>query len=297
MADDQVPVGIQTVTLPSKLSAALVRAQRRVKGVGKSGKNEQHDYRYTTAEEMLYHAGAGLAEEGLAVIAFDRRVVGDWREISLKTRSGPRAMLCASTVTTIAVIHESGEAVLTTVELPAIAEGARPPDKAVLGTYTEAISYGVRDIALVARGELDISGRAEPAAPANDDPQQVALGELRALLANGGPPDDVFKGYLLVIHDTRISALSTWPPDDLRRLAADVRSDFGHRLDQVAAAAASLLGRSAAELVDEVRLEVCGGDPGVLTRSMQKYGAIVDATVAMILNFRARAARREGTAA
>lgn len=191
-----------TVTeLPAKLSAALVRAQGRARGVGKSSRNEHGRFDYTSAEEMLHMVGPVLAEEGIAVLAFDRRIDGEWTEVVVKTSKGARSMLYAKTVTTIAIIHESGETALATVELPALAEGARPHDKAVLAAYTEASGYAVRDVGLVARGELDISGRAEvvpvreAATPTRASARDVELDRDFAAFTEAMAGDGLTAGY------------------------------------------------------------------------------------------------------
>lgn len=157
MTEEAVPPGT-----PSRLAAALVEAQGRVLSVRKGSRNKFHNYQYVSAEDMLKTCTPALAACGLTLVRLSCRIVGQPYVVDVPGGQGrpARPTTCLPLRSRFRVIHSSGESMDFESDMPAVLEAGRGPDKAVLGTQTEQLSYALRDLLLVARGdETSVSDR------------------------------------------------------------------------------------------------------------------------------------------
>jgi len=127
------------------IAGALLEAQRSAEAVTKSSKNKHHGFNYASAESMIAGCRDHLHTACLAVYGGDQEVV----------EVGSAFVLRASYV----VSHESGASVLYQRDLVFEAGKGRPLDKALLGAATESLGYFLRDLLLIPRQEVDVSGR------------------------------------------------------------------------------------------------------------------------------------------
>lgn len=143
---------------PSRaLVAALAKAIQDVGGVAKGGTNEHHGFDYTSADQMVDHCRSALASNGLTVLTSNQTVVaGDGRAIGVelqlkgyKKEVGCSAML----VTEYLLLHSDGGSMPITNEMPIVPDSGRPIDKATLSASTESLSYMLRNLLLIPRGE------------------------------------------------------------------------------------------------------------------------------------------------
>jgi hypothetical protein len=143
-----------TNTVPAKLAAALVAAQRAAKAVYLDSKNEFHRYRYASAEAIILEARAALNAAGLFLMT---------TLITITHRELPRVVVKKDNEThkkdevIVRVVyllgHESGESISLDREWPAFEEPGRPIDKAVAASITNGLAYTLRDLLLLPRDD------------------------------------------------------------------------------------------------------------------------------------------------
>lgn len=145
------------------LPAALLKAQREVQAALKGSKNNFHNYKYASAEEVLTVGRDALNDAGLSLYPQSETIVplpcGTPAE-----QGGATGLLRVVYV----LLHESGESREIETHVPICPEQsskggwARPLDKALFGARTESLGYVLRDLLLIPRVDApDVSGRAD----------------------------------------------------------------------------------------------------------------------------------------
>lgn len=139
-----------THTTTATLAAGLVRAQREAHAVAKGGRNKFHGYNYASAEDVIRAARDALSEGDLAILAQSHEIV---TMIPGTAEVEPTL----SVRIRYALIHAAGEAREITSETPIIPEKGRPWDKALAAAKTYDLSYMLRSLLLLPRGEDEAS--------------------------------------------------------------------------------------------------------------------------------------------
>jgi len=168
--------------VPTKnLDLALLKAQQAIVSVSKDATNSFHKYAYVSSESMmaecravLHQAGLVLTSEGAGTLSvLEHSVV--WQPFK---DSEP---VMADTKTVIVkrsfrLTHPaSGESKTYTLEFPAVPEKGRPIDKAVAGALTSSLSYFLRDLLQVPRGdENEMDRRQDEVVPPPPAQRKVA---------------------------------------------------------------------------------------------------------------------------
>lgn len=156
------------------IAAALLVAQKAAEAVGKTSRNEFAKFNYASAESMIAECRGALHEAGLVVVGGDQ---------DLWVSDGETVL-----ISDFHVIHESGETLKCVRKLPVCVGKGKPLDKAMLGAATESLGYFLRDLLLIPRQEVDVSGRddtkhkpsqkrkapAQSEKPAKSQPENVA---------------------------------------------------------------------------------------------------------------------------
>lgn len=133
-----LPVGDGT-----ELFAALAAAQASIQeSAKKDGRNAHQGYDYTTADEMIALCRSALLKAGLSVFR------ADW-SYTPNSEDGPGCVLSR-----IVIVHPASKSLrVHTLAWPAIPGAGRPLDKAVAAALTTSLSYWLRDLLLVPRGD------------------------------------------------------------------------------------------------------------------------------------------------
>lgn len=155
---DNHPPQSPTATLARPgLFAGLVRAQRAAEAVAKNGRNNFHHYAYASAEDVIQAGRDALAEGGLALFCTTHEVF-----VMLASRAaGALGAEDPGEEETVAVrvryllAHESGESQAIVSETPVIPEKGRPWDKALAAAKTFDLSYTLRGVLLLPRGDQE----------------------------------------------------------------------------------------------------------------------------------------------
>jgi hypothetical protein len=137
-------------TPTATLAAGLVRAQREAHAVAKGGRNKFHGYNYASAEDVIRAARDALSEGDLAILAMSH-------EIATMIPGGPEVEPTLSVRIRYALIHAAGESREITSETPIMPEKGRPWDKALAAAKTYDLSYMLRSLLLLPRGEDEAS--------------------------------------------------------------------------------------------------------------------------------------------
>lgn len=129
-------------TKPKTVHEALLSAQQALEGIDKNGRNEFHNYDYVTAESMISECRAVLHQAGLILTAGDVELIP-----------------CAEDTMIVRATHTialgGAESVSIVRDWPAVLSKGRPMDKAVAGALTAGLSYTLRDLLLIPRGDED----------------------------------------------------------------------------------------------------------------------------------------------
>ncbi len=161
----------QPVAIPHgcpNLSAALALARDRCKMAAKSSHNSFHKYDYASADEVIATAKAALADSGLAVIP-------QAHKMSVQM-AGNKSFY--SVDRTILLTHSSGEYVPITLDWPVIPDNGRPLDKALATALTTSMSYLLRDLLQMPRGdEADMNARNDAEVKPAMKPEPAAAAE------------------------------------------------------------------------------------------------------------------------
>lgn len=127
----------------SALYAALADAQKEIQDAArKDGRNDHHGYNYTTSEEMIALCRSALHKAGLSVFR------ADWM-YTPNDENGP-----GSVVSRMVLAHPASKALrVYSFSWPAVPGAGRPLDKAIAAALTTSLSYWLRDLLLVPRGD------------------------------------------------------------------------------------------------------------------------------------------------
>jgi len=149
--------------MPIEVAQALAKAQREARAVEKRNRNDQHNYNYASAEDVIAAARDALATAELALApgAFRfRRAEG-----TLDENAGAIGYL---DITYLLVHAPSGKQHQISLEeavcpTPGRMGGwARPLDKAIFAARTESLGYMLRELLLIPRRDApDVSGRGD----------------------------------------------------------------------------------------------------------------------------------------
>lgn len=141
------------------LSQALAGARDRCKMAVKDKRNDYHKYSYASADEIIATASEALAGSGLAIIPESQELV--------TVGSGTTSVFALNR--TVLISHASGEYVPLRINgWPVIPERGRPLDKAFAIALTSSLSYMLRDLLQMPRGDsADMNARVD-----NEPPQK-----------------------------------------------------------------------------------------------------------------------------
>ena len=139
------------------LHAALAAAMGHVSGAPKSARNDQQRYDYTSTETMISHCRGALRAEGLSIIPIGEEVEHRCEPVEAKTSKGTPYTRDLWTIRFRWLLaHSSGESVEMARIMPAESGPGRPLDKAKAGAASMALSYLLRDLLLIPRGEREV---------------------------------------------------------------------------------------------------------------------------------------------
>lgn len=127
------------------IAEALLRAQKSAEAVGKTSRNDFAKFNYASAETMIAECREHLHNAGLVLFGNGQDVV--------ERRGEPTLYACYT------LMHESGDSIEIVRYLPIVEGKGKPLDKAALGAATETLGYLLRDLLLIPRQEVDVSGR------------------------------------------------------------------------------------------------------------------------------------------
>lgn len=224
--------------MSTTLAAALARAMMAVSGVEKGARNKFHGYDYVSADQMVAHCRAALANEGIAVVPTSHRINAIRIPYVEEGKSGRKEKEAPASIVCEYLVMGHGEAYQMVSEVPLCPEAGRPIDKAVFAAKTEALGYVLRDLLLVPRGEGidDISGRSDDDRPARSaescevirdksppaDERADAMAQLtRAAEANGLP----MAAIEVFVADKMLADLKDLTPKNLRGVARRLADD------------------------------------------------------------------------
>lgn len=146
--------------MTTKIAAALVAAQKSLKGVHKNAHNQHHRYDYASSESIFRECRDALFDHGLVVVPKASRTRHEESGVWL--------------VREYAIVHEDGEALEAEQVWPVVPGNGRPLDKAIASAATASLAYFLRDLLLLPRVEkgvdLDDDERDTPPPPAPRTP-------------------------------------------------------------------------------------------------------------------------------
>lgn len=125
------------------MAAALVAAQKHAQAVAKTSKNTFHGYKYASAEALIAEGREALADNGLAVMPIE------WRVLPVEGIEGVRSKV----EVTYMLMHETGASVSAKCETSILPEKGRPQDKAEATALTYNLGYYLRGLLLLPREE------------------------------------------------------------------------------------------------------------------------------------------------
>jgi hypothetical protein len=168
-----------------KLCAALVQAQKAAPTVlGKVDRNAFAQFDYVSADRLIMAGRAAMASAGLALVPVSHDLT--------EGRGGSFATLR----TVYRLVHESGQSLELTYEVPAVTGKGKPEDKATFGAMTESLGYAYRGLLAIGRldqSEVSIAGRDDtdytPPPPRRPTPPEVKRGADQVLGAILGTPE------------------------------------------------------------------------------------------------------------
>lgn len=151
-------------TKPKTVFEALLGAQKALEGIEKNGRNDFHNYDYVTAEAMISACRLVLHEAGLVLSAGDVELIPCADDMMIVRIGRTLSLAGAETVT-------------FTRDWPAVLSKGRPMDKAVAGALTADLSYTLRDLLLIPRGDeegVGLDDTKRSAAEAKSEPRRRA---------------------------------------------------------------------------------------------------------------------------
>jgi hypothetical protein len=125
------------------LASALCDAQRSLRGLQTDARNDFARYSYVSSDKMIEAGSRALSAAGLALVTVENQI--DPLTVDSTTFLRHRRVF--------RLLHTSGESVdMEHVWVAALAKG-RPWDKAIASSDTTGLSYFLRGLLLVARGD------------------------------------------------------------------------------------------------------------------------------------------------
>lgn len=150
--------------MTAKIAAALVAAQKSLKGVHKDARNKHHSYDYASSESIFLECRDALFDAGLVVLprASSKRVEEDGTTWLVREYK---------------ILHAEGESMDAEQVWPVVPGNGRPLDKAIASAATASLAYFLRDLLLLPRVEkgvdLDDDERdKEPPPPKHPPPKK-----------------------------------------------------------------------------------------------------------------------------
>ncbi len=154
------------MTKKAELYKALATFSASIKGIEKDARNSFHKYEYTSSERMMATVRSHLLENGLVFIPLSSEIREGQVASMVNGKQGPVEERTAILRQTFRIAHENGEHLDMVKDWPIAPERGRPMDKACAAADTTSISYFLRALGLIPRGdeseELDYSGRSQP---------------------------------------------------------------------------------------------------------------------------------------
>lgn len=158
------PQPTPTPQAPDTLESALLRAQRSIETVQKASKNTHHGYKYASAEDVLAAAREALHGAGLTAQTMSS-TLEPVEHITIG-KTGAQLYFGDIICEFALVLAATGETKRYTFRLPVVCDGGRPPDKAMLGSLTEARAYWLGHVLAIVRTEEGVSDRGDADGPA-----------------------------------------------------------------------------------------------------------------------------------
>lgn len=173
----------------AKLTAALVAAQKDLKGVHKDARNSFNGYDYASAESIYRECRDALLAHGLVVLPSDAEVCVIPATLTVPLEKQMQAVTGHALLRRQYLLtHESGEERTFKQDWPVVPEKGRPFDKAVASAATASLAYFLRDLLLLPRVEkgvdLDDDERDEKRDSAPRDAPKPAPDPLKAARAD-----------------------------------------------------------------------------------------------------------------
>lgn len=128
--------------LPPVVAAALVKAQGEIRAVEKDSKNNHHNYKYASADDLVGEARQALGKADLALLQ------AGWRMEHPAEHDAPSRI-----VVTYLLVHTSGHVLRFCTSTPIIPDKGRPEDKAEATALTYNLGYTVRGLLLIPRSD------------------------------------------------------------------------------------------------------------------------------------------------
>ena len=159
------------------VNEALLTAQKAIKGIDKNGRNDVHNYDYVTAESMIAECREVLHNAGLVLTAGDVELIPCAADTMI-VRIGRTLSLAGA------------EALTLTRDWPAVLSKGRPMDKAVAGALTEDLSYTLRDLLLIPRGDEEGVGMDDTKRSETESKPEPRKAAPRAAKKSSPPPSN-----------------------------------------------------------------------------------------------------------
>lgn len=159
----------ETQTMPPKLAAALVKAQKAAKAVPRDTATKSGpQYRYASAESVIDEGRVALSSAGLAMLCTLATLVERVASV------GDVAWMMQATYQ---LVHESGETWTFTRDWPVLERKGTGTDKMYGGALTTCLAYALRDVLLLPRDDdaaaMDRRDDSEPE-PRREEPRREA---------------------------------------------------------------------------------------------------------------------------
>jgi hypothetical protein len=152
------PPSHQSPQVGKLIAGALLKAQRSIRGIHKSGRNKFHGYDYTTAEDMIAACRRALHANDLTAERVGCTIVAVASDCVVAVKGAPD-LIGKQTVwmlrSAMLLCHApSGEARSGSFDYPICPERGRPLDKAASASMSTSLSYYLRDLLQVPRCDL-----------------------------------------------------------------------------------------------------------------------------------------------
>lgn len=128
--------------MSAKIAAALVAAQKSLKGVHKSAHNGHHNYDYASSESIYAECRDALFDAGLVVMPSASSIVTIDGAVWLRRE--------------YKILHAEGDEMPAEQVWPIVPGNGRPLDKACASAATASLAYFLRDLLLLPRVEKGV---------------------------------------------------------------------------------------------------------------------------------------------